>query len=88
MGLSFGDIKRIKGEFENEYFFKEPFSAHVNMCGISKIGVLDKNSPTDEKDDLCISVGLREQLPLDLVLPEEYQGVRVLVRVIGEIRPL
>jgi hypothetical protein len=87
-GLSFEEVQRIKEEFQKEYFFKEPFSAHVNMCGISKVGIKDKNSPADQKDDFCISVGLRNPLPSDISLPSEYQGVRVLVQVIGEIRPL
>lgn len=87
-GLSFEEVKRIKEEFQKEYWFKEPFSVHVNMCGISKVGINDKNAPVDQKDDFCISVGLRNPLPLDISLPSEYQGVRVFVKVIGEIRPL
>jgi len=87
-GLSFEEVKRIKEEFQKEYFFKEPFSAHVNMCSISKVGIKDKEYSVDQRDDFCISVGLRSPLPPDLSLPSEYQGVRVLVEVIGEIRPL
>jgi len=58
------------------------------MCGISKVGIKDKNAPADQKDDFCISVGLRNPLPPDLSLPSEYQGVRVLVEVVGEIHAL
>ena len=87
-GLSFEEVKRIKEEFQKEYFFKEPFSAHVNMCGISKVGIKDKKCSADQKNDFCISVGLRSPLPPDLLLPSEYHGVCVFVEVIGEIRPL
>ena len=86
MGLSFEDVERIKKEFEKEYFFKEPFSAYVDMCGISKVGIKDENAPANQKNDFCISVGLRSPLPPNLVLPEEYKGARVFVRVSGEIR--
>ena len=88
MGLPFEDVERIKKEFEKEYFFKEPFSAYVNMCGISRVGIKDKNAPAEQENDFCISVGLRNALPPNLVLPGEYQGVRVLMQLIGEIRAL
>ena len=86
MGLPFEDVERIKNEFEKEYLFKAPFSAYVNVNSISKVGIKDKNAPAEQKNDFCISVGLRNALPPDLVLPEEYQGVRVFLRVSGEIR--
>lgn len=85
-GLSFEEVNRIKKEFQKEYFFKEPFSAYVNACGISKVGIKDKNAPTDQKDDFCIFVQLRSPLPANLSLPGEYQSVRVLVKVSGEIK--
>ena len=84
-GLSFKEVERIKKEFEREYFFKEPFSPHVNMCSISTVGIKDKNSPVDQRNDFCICIGLRNALPPDISLPSEYQGVRVLEEVIGEI---
>lgn len=87
-GLSFEEVKRIKEGFQKEYFFKEPFSSYINMCSISKVGIKDKDALTDQKDNFCISVGLRNSLPANLSLPSEYQGVRVFVEVIGEIRPL
>lgn len=87
-GLSFEEIKRIKEEFQKEYSLKEPFLAHVNTCGISKVGIRDKNAPADQKEDFCISVELRNPLPSDIALPREYQGVRVLIEVIAEISPL
>ena len=83
MGLPFKDVERIKKEFQEEYFLKEPYSAYVNICGISRVGIKDKNAPTDQEKDFCISVRLRNPLPPDIGLPEEYQGVRVLVEVIG-----
>ncbi len=82
------EVTKIKEKFEEEYFFKAPFLEYVNMCGISAVGLQDKNAPPEEKDTLCISVGLRKPLEGNLWIPDEYQGVRVFVRVIGEIRAL
>jgi len=86
VGLPFEDVERIKKEFQEEYFFRESYLAYVNMCGISTVGINDKNTPTDQEKDFCIYVGLRKPLPPDLTLPEEYKGVRVLVKEIGGIR--
>lgn len=86
MGIPFEDVERIKKEFQGEYLLRESYSEYVNMCGISTVGIKDKNAPADQEKDFCISVGLRSPLPPDLTLPTEYQGVRILVEVIGEIR--
>ncbi|QQG45590.1 MAG: hypothetical protein HYW89_01545 [Candidatus Sungiibacteriota bacterium] len=88
MSLAFQEVERIKKQFEQEYFFAQPYSEYVNMCGIAKIGVRDKIVPIDVAGDFCILVGLRKPLPQNLSLPTEYQGVKVVVGVIGEIRPL
>lgn len=88
VGLSFEEVTQIKEEFQKEYFLKEPFSVYINMCSISTVGIKDKNAPADQKKYFCICVGLRNPLPSGISLPSEYQGVRVLVEVIGEIRPL
>jgi len=89
MGLSSEYVNQVKEEFQEEYLFKEPlFSLYVNTCGISKVGIRDKNALIYQQDDFCISVGLRSPLPPDLLIPKEYRGVRVFVRVIDETRPL
>ena len=85
MGLSGQDMLRIQGEFEKEYRIKEPLSDYRNMCGITRVCMHDKNAPADQKNDFCIYVGLYDTLPENLVLPEEYQGVRVFVNVVGEV---
>lgn len=76
MKLSFVDVQRIKERFEKKCLFREPFSAYVNGCCIV---------PAGEKYRLHILVTLRKPLPPDLVLPEEYQGVKVAIEVVGEI---
>lgn len=86
MGLPIEEVRRIKKQFEKEYYFKEPYSRYVNMCGISRVDLQeDENAPEDEKQDLCIMVGLRKRLPKKLALPATYKGVRVYVKVYGEI---
>jgi len=87
---SIEEVKRTKDEFQEEFgFFREgnPYSEWVNMCGISTVGIKDKNAPDDQKKNFCITVGLRTRhLPAGLSIPQEYHGVRVFVEEIGEIR--
>ncbi len=86
MGLSYKDVKRIKEEFEREYFFAQPYSEYVNMCGIGKAGITGQRAPIDSPGDWCIRVGLRKSLPPNLSIPTEYQEVKVITEVTGEIR--
>ncbi|MBI2121875.1 MAG: hypothetical protein HYT98_02015 [Candidatus Sungbacteria bacterium] len=90
MGLSFQEVERIKKQFERVYFFAAPYSEYVNMCGISKVSIKDKDkiAPIDEQGDFCISVGLCKPLPQGLSLPMKYCGVRVFPQVIGKIKVL
>lgn len=86
MGLSFEDVAKIKGEFEIEYWFCEPWIHYVNGCGISKVGTKDKmRKHVSESENWCMSVYLKKSLPADLFLPDVYKGVRVFVEVGNEV---
>ena len=85
MGLPYQDVQRIKEEFVRRYYLVEPYLDYVRMCGISKVGLWDNAVSPDEKDDLCFVVGLLKQLPSALALPQEYEGVKVFVTVVGEL---
>ena len=86
--MNFQQVSAIKEQFAQAYMFSEPWSDYVNMVGISKVGLLDDTAEDEEKEDACIGVGLLKPLPPDLVLPTEYQGVKVYLMATGVIRPL
>lgn len=95
MALSMDELKLIKEDFEQKYFFSEPYNEYVNSCGISKLQVIReigrKNISLrkgESLEDLCLSVTFRKDPPKDLEFPSEYRGVRVLYEVVGEIRAL
>ena len=95
MGLSIDQLKPIKEEFQQTYFFSEPFNQYVNGFGISSLRVKQdikkyklKLGDGESLDDLCLSVMFRTEPPKDLEFPSEYKGVRVFYEVVGEIGPL
>lgn len=93
MGLSMDEVRKIKKEYVQEYFFKEPYSNYINSCGISKLAIKNRNNNIkledgEELSDLCIGVGFEKEPPKDLDFPDKYKGVRVFYEVIGEIRAL
>jgi len=79
--VSFQEVELVKKAFERE---DEPYWDYIATCGISQVGIKDKNATAAEKDDFCISIGLRCLLPPDIKLPNEYRGVKVLAQVVGE----
>lgn len=70
-----------KYDFLNEYMFKEPFSKYVNMCSLRNI---DKKAKKKGRAPY-LYVGLKEKLPENLSLPDEYKGLRIVSTVIGPI---
>ena len=95
MGLSMDRVKQVKKEFQQKYFFGEPYGQYVNGCGISNLGIRQdvKKDALDLRageslDDLCLSVTFSTTPPKSLEFPSEYGGVRVFYDVIGEIRAL
>ena len=88
MGFSIQDVKQIKKQFKQEYLLAAPYLRYVSGCGISRVGIKDKTAPLDaqgDQRDLCIKVSLRRSLPMNLSLPAEYHGVKIITQVIGEI---
>lgn len=92
MTLTMVDVEKVNEEFVNEFMFQEPYSEYINMVGISTVAI--QSRPTcapwneDPQPELCLSVGLRKELPEDISLPDTYKGVKVFVKVVGEFRPL
>lgn len=72
MRLSFKDVERIQEEFQKEYVFPSPWNTYVNMCGISFVGIQDKNARDEDTENFCISVGLRQPLPETLSLCQKF----------------
>ena len=95
MGLSIDQLKPIKKEFQQKYFFSDPYTQYVNGCGISNLRVRQEIKKDqlelrdgESLDDLCLSVMFKTEPPKDLEFPSEYRGVRVFYEVVGEIRAL
>ena len=93
MGLTEEQLVPIKDEFEAIYFSPEPYIQFVNLCGITTLRSAQESSnkeiklkPGESLDDLCLSVGFREQPPAELEFPSEFKSVRVFYEVIGEIK--
>jgi hypothetical protein len=78
--LSFKDVRRIRKAFQQEYF-PDPASSG---CRISQIGREDNNAPAAQQDDYCIMVELPALLPNGMVLPSEYEGVRILTQILSD----
>ena len=83
---TFDQVKDIKKAFTKEYMFPVPWRHYVNLCSISKIGILNANAPEEEKNNPCLRVGLVKQLPPDMNIPSEYRGIKVFVSIVGEIK--
>lgn len=84
MGKSLEEVQLIKRKFR-EVVFMEPFDKYVAGTHLSDVGTEDEKAPADQKDDFCILVLLERPLPPHLSLPNEYEGVRVFVRVSGRV---
>ena len=92
MGLKPDEIKKVKEDFKQDYFFKAPFNNYINGIGITTLciqkEILHKNldlNTGESLDDLCLSIYLKEEPPKDLNLPSEYKGVRVFYTKMGLI---
>ena len=86
--LTFEQVKGIQKAFIQEYMLPVEWRRYVNMCGISTISILNADAPDEEKNNLCLKVGLIKPLPPNMSIPLEYQGVKVFVEIIGEIKLL
>jgi hypothetical protein len=78
--------KAIQGRFIRQYVRKKPYAPYVNGCGLSKVGLSDRNQAV--KGDFCIIVRLLRPLPRNLKLPSQFEGMKVLARVVGPVRSL
>lgn len=85
MRFSEEEVERIRDQLLQEPFFAPLWNVYVNSCGILKVGINDKNASANEKDDFCITIFVRIELPANLSLPAVYKSVRVFVTVVGEI---
>lgn len=63
---------------------------YFSSCGKSSVGKFDKDCSPDQKDSPCIVLGVREELlpSLKKLIPDEYEGLRVFVKVILRARKL
>ncbi|MFH1638612.1 MAG: hypothetical protein ABIB71_09360 [Candidatus Woesearchaeota archaeon] len=89
MALSIDQIRAVKEDFKNDFFFKDPYNKYMNLVGIStlKMAGMDKKDlkKGESLDDYCITVGLRTDLPKGLSVPDVYQSSRVFYDIRGEI---
>lgn len=58
----------------DEYFGKSPHDNYVNGVGISLVRFLEPDAPSGE--DHCVLIMLRQELPTDLSIPNEKDGVK------------
>ena len=94
MGITNEQLTPVKAEFQEKYFFAEPYAQYVNGCGVSTLGLMQELSGKtidlkngESLDDLCLSVKLRKAAPTDLEFPSEFKGVRVFYKVYGPVVP-
>ncbi|OGZ96911.1 MAG: hypothetical protein A3I44_01100 [Candidatus Sungbacteria bacterium RIFCSPLOWO2_02_FULL_51_17] len=86
MAVSKEQAQKVAELCVNEYFAKPPFSSYVNGVGISKVGMEKPDAP--DKDDFCVHIMLKKNLPRNLVIPKKKDGVKIHTEVVGEIRAL
>ena len=75
--MTFEQMKDIQQAFVQEYMLPAQWQRYVNMCSISTM-----------KNNLCLEVRLLKPLPPGMSIPLKYRGIKVFVRVTGEIKPL
>jgi len=95
MGLTIDDVKRVKKEFQKEYWGNPTTAVYINSVGISSVSLMSgrQKEPVDlsegeSVDDLCLCVGFERDPPAEMKFPDMYKGVRVFYETIGEIRAL
>jgi len=87
-GISKEEATKILEKFEKEYVSAHgPLASYFHSCGMSRVDILDDAAPEDERKDFCISIGLREELPLGLAFPDRYEGLRVYARLMEPAVP-
>lgn len=80
------DPETICEEFIQEYW-KDPYGAYMNTCGISEVWMCCDDASPEETHNLCIFVHLNEAFPSGISLPYMYKDLRVFVHVSGKIFP-
>ena len=78
---SYDDVCQIKRNFESVYLNQRPWGDYIVGCGITGGG-------RGSNGGYRIKVNLRSGPPTGLSLPSEYQGVEIIIEVVGEIRGL
>lgn len=64
-----------------ERYNAPPFDGYVSMFSLSTVGAENLIAPEESRAEPCILVRLRETLPAGLEIPDEFEGVKVFVRV-------
>lgn len=67
----------------DEYMAKSPYNQYTNGVGITKVKFRDPNA-TDGEDE-CITILLVKDLPEDLHIVREKDGIKIYTEVVVEI---
>lgn len=86
--LTLDQLGDIQQAFAQIYMFPIKWHDYVRFCSVTQIGILDRNASDEEKNNFCLRVGILKPLPPDMSIPSEYQGLRIFVEIIKEIKPL
>lgn len=73
--MTYEEACKTTKEFEKEYFHNFSYVPFMSACGT-------KGGP----DEFYIYISLSKALPKNLALPKEYNGLKVKIKIIGEIR--
>ncbi len=89
MGRSFGGVARAEMALCRNVLGREPYNQYVASYGTSKLAAMagDPDFSLREGEtleDLCILVSLRREPPKEIHFPEEYKGVRIAYRIVGD----
>lgn len=84
MSVSLEQARAVAVFCIDEYFGKKPYDDYVNGVAISLVNHMKPEAPNGE--DHCVSVMLREELPPDLSIPNEKDGVKIYTEVVEEYR--
>ena len=77
------EAKPLLDRFANEILLKPPFLRYFAAASLSTKNEEGETVSPGSENEVFFNISLKEELPHDLQLPEEFEGVPVITKVTG-----